>query len=117
MTIRKIANGETWFCDGCYLWWDKENGYFRLESIEGTLYNNEDELTWVYPRDKKAHLWCFTQYTAKDEPKCPECGNEGVIVNTNDNYWVTECSCHDTPIFEDPFDAWKAWEKYCKKGK
>ena len=111
MSIKKIQDGDTVFCDGCYLYWDKH--HFKLESLEGSLYSGNKEFSWVFPRDKSPQ-WGFFQYTAKDEPKCPECNENGLVVNTNDNHWFTECACHDTPIKDTPFEAWNEWEKYCE---
>tara|TARA_Y100000296_G_C5060244_1_gene199421 strand:+ start:67 stop:447 length:381 start_codon:yes stop_codon:yes gene_type:complete len=115
MSIRKMEDGDRVFCDGCYLRWNDDKHGFELGSIEGTLYSGfERDFHWVFPRDTSPH-WAFFQYTAKDEPKCPECNEEGLVVSTNDNYWFAECTCHDTPITNTPFEAWDEWKKYCNE--
>ena len=113
MSIRKVEHGETWYCDGAYLWWDDKKGYFRLESIEGEMYRDESALFWAFDENDKEY--CFEEYIKPlKEPTCPECQGDGSIDCNNKNEWYVLCKCHDTPYFKNPFKAWENWENYCK---
>ena len=112
MSIKKVEHGDTWFCDGAYLWWDDKKRYFRLESIAGEMYRDESTLLWAFDKNDKEY-W-IEEYTKPKEQKCPECQEDGSIDCTNDNEWCVLCKCHETPYFKDPFKAWDNWENYCK---
>jgi len=113
MSIRKVRNGDTWFCDGAYLYWNEKKKSFCLEGIEGEMYRDESILHYLF--DKNGLKYCIEEYVKSlKEPQCSECQKDGVLESSfNDNWWIS-CQCHDTPHFKDPFKAWENWEKYCK---
>lgn len=116
MSVKKMEEGDIAYCDGCDIMWTKfKNGDYgwKLYSVEGDIYLGEDAFHWGITKEGQSIGYC--EYEAKDEPRCPECKETGMLATVEwGRTWQIECNCHDTPIEDDPFKAWKHWEKYCK---
>lgn len=111
--IRKIEQNETWFCDGVYLEWDTNKELFVLTTVEGDMYRDEDQLHWIYTKER---LTPYIEYITDDEPICPNCGKKGWFQYThiNKSEYYFGCPCHDTRARTTPEKAWEEWCKWCK---
>lgn len=115
MSIRKIQDNETWFCDSVYLNWSDLISGFVLETIEGSLFRDEDCLHWI---DLNGKLTPYAEYTEPlTEPHCPNCDKPSWF-----EYYTNEegkmefcfcCQCHRTKGYNTPEKAWKGWKRWC----
>lgn len=115
-----MDEGDIWFCDDCEIKWTKfPNGHYGWELLSAgdDVFSVNGAFHWGLTPEGKTIGYC--EYEAKDEPECPECDKQGMVLRSCPDAlnkdWFIRCGCYQTAAEDNPIKAWEHWEKHCKK--
>lgn len=105
MSIKRLKDGDTMYCNGCYL--IIKDGKVVLDYIEDSLFDDISGSNVIIFDDN--------YYYQTLNLLCPHCHAAGEVCESKTDEFYTTCDCHDTPHKDTPGKAWIEFVKYVNK--